>query len=94
MKANKQGTLQFLKKVLTLLGARMSPNRLWQLQMIVNYMKLGRWMLVNGFNANKRVRDRYEVFNAVIDQIANKKTFYTLSLVSTQVIALNTGPAL
>lgn len=54
----------------------MSPNRLWQLQMIVNYMKLGRWMLVNGFNANKRVRDRYEVFNAVIDQIANKKVLY------------------
>lgn len=68
--------LRLFKKSLTLFGSRMSANRLWQFQMIVNYMKLGRWMPSNGFQVKKRVRDRDEVFNVVIERIHDKKVLY------------------
>lgn len=54
----------------------MSAHRLWQCQMVVNYMKLGRWLSENGFNVTKRVRDRSKVFDSVIKQIFDKKVLY------------------
>lgn len=67
---------QHFKKFLTLVGAHVSPNRLHQLQMVVNYMRLGRWMPSNGFQIHKRVRDRSEVFDSVAKQVCNKKVLY------------------
>ncbi len=71
---------RFIKKpfktFLTLLGARMSANCLHWLQMIINYMKLGRWMASSDFQIKKRVRDRAEVFDVVVKQVCDKKVLY------------------
>lgn len=72
----KETILQLFKKSLTLFGARMSAHRLHQFQMVVNYMKLGRWMAVNGFQIKRRVCDRTDVFAAVAKQVHNKKVLY------------------
>lgn len=72
----KKDPFRIFKKILTLIGTHLSEHRLWQLQMFINYMKLGRWMKKMGFNTKKRVRDREEVFDAVIQQICEKKVLY------------------
>ncbi|MBA3668734.1 MAG: class I SAM-dependent methyltransferase [Sphingomonas sp.] len=49
---------------------------LHQLQMVVNYLKLGRWMKQHSFAIPKRVRTRDEVFNAVAATVRDKRVLY------------------
>jgi hypothetical protein len=69
-------TLQLFKRLLTMVGAQMSAPRLHQLQMVVNYMKLGHWMADNGFQIDHRVSDRSAVFDAVAEQVHDKQVLY------------------
>jgi len=57
--------LRSFKETLTRIGARTPDSALHGLQMVVNYMKLGRWMSRRGFEAEGRVRDRAEVLAKV-----------------------------
>ena len=68
--------LQSFKRFLTHIGAHIAPQRLHQLQMVVNYMQLGRWMRDNQFRVNLRVRDRSAVFDAVAKRISDKQVLY------------------
>ena len=68
--------LQRFKQFLTIVGARMSARRLHQLQMVVNYMKLGRWMVRNNFHIERRVPNRSAVFGAVAGRVRDKQVLY------------------
>lgn len=68
--------LQWFKRLLTVLGARMSAPRLHQLQMVVNYMKLGRWMTKNDFRVQRRASGRSAVFAAVADRVHDLRVLY------------------
>jgi hypothetical protein len=72
----KQTAPSFFKKFLTQIGARMSAHSLHQLQMVINYMKLGRWMVKNNFPVQKRLPDREAVFAAVADQVRDRQVLY------------------
>lgn len=72
----KKSLLRYLKYSLTIFGARIGLPRLHNLQMIVNYMKLGRWMKDHGFQVEERVRDRTEVFSVVARQVCRQKVLY------------------
>ena len=72
----KKSLLRSFKHFLTIVGSR-SPNRyLHQLQMVVNYMKLGRWMFGHDFHFNHRVRDRDSVFAAVTKLVRDQRVLY------------------
>jgi hypothetical protein len=68
--------LQFFKETLTVVGAKIPARHLHNMQMVINYMKIGRWMAAHGFHAKARVRDRSEVFAAVVKQVQNKQVLY------------------
>lgn len=68
--------LQRFKQSLTVAGSRMSSNSLHQIQMVVNYMKLGRWMATNNFSVERRVETRDEVFASVAEQVRDKRVLY------------------
>jgi Macrocin-O-methyltransferase (TylF) len=71
----KRSVLRRFKYFLTLIGVRLPPGFLHQIQMVVNYMSLGRWMSVHGFYFN-RVIDRTAVFESVARQVRDKKVLY------------------
>jgi hypothetical protein len=54
----------------------MSAHRLRQIQAVVNYMMLGRWMAENHFHIERRVPDRWAVFASVAEQVYNKQVLY------------------
>jgi hypothetical protein len=72
----RQEFLRIFKAVLTYIGARLSDPMLHRFQMVVNYMKLGRWMADHGYSVRKRVRHRTEVFDAVAQRIRDKRVLY------------------
>jgi len=72
----KNAVRQRFKQVLTTLGARLSSNTLHQLQMVVNYMKLGRWMAKHNFHPDQRALKRSAVFAAVAEQLRNRRVLY------------------
>lgn len=64
------------KQFLTVVGARLSSTSLHRFQLVLNYMKLGRWMVKNNFSIKQRVSDRNKVFAAVADQVRDKHVLY------------------
>ena len=44
--------------------------------MILNYIKLGKWMQTNGFYTNSRFANRNEVFDSVLNEIKEEKVLY------------------
>lgn len=76
MKKIKRSILQYFKYFLTVFGAWTSPNRLHQIQMVVNYMRIGRWMPQNNFDVKKRLPDRYGVFSVVAEKVQDKQVLY------------------
>jgi len=69
--------LRSFKETLTRAGARIPEPGLHQLQMMVNYMKLGRWMARRGFTVPaRRVRDRVAVFDAVARRVRDRDVLY------------------
>ncbi len=72
----KQTAPLFFKKLLTQIGARLSAHSLHQLQMTLNYMKLGRWMVKNNFKVGQRLPTREAVFSIVAEQIRDRQVAY------------------
>lgn len=72
----KKSLLRSFKHVLTTVGSKLPDRYLHQLQMVVNYMKLGRWMHKHDFHFKHRVRDRDAVFAAVAKQVRDKRVLY------------------
>ena len=72
----KEHLLKSFKKLLTLVGARVSTPKLYQLQLAVNYMKLGRWMTDNHFQIKQRKPNRTAVFDAVAERIRDARVLY------------------
>src|SRR5262249_38332061 len=67
--------VMYFKSGLTRAGAHLPEGALHQLQMVVNYMKLGRWVAQHEF-APRRVRDREAVFGAVAERVQDEKVLY------------------
>jgi len=72
----KASLLRVFKELLTLIGARLSNDLLQKLQMVMNYMELGRWMSDNHFEVPHRRRDQYGVWGTVDKQICEKRVLY------------------
>jgi hypothetical protein len=64
------------KRVLTTLGARVRAERLLDAQMVLNYMRLGRWMKDHGFVANHRNATREQCWDDVAQEVANRPVLY------------------
>ncbi len=64
------------KQLLGIVGSRLSEQWLHNLQMVLNYMKLGRWMYQHNFQFSRLVRDHNDVFDAVIEQVRNQRVLY------------------
>jgi hypothetical protein len=69
-------SLRYTKQLLTLIGSRMSKSQLYRLHATVNYLSLGRWMSDHGFRPDRRLRDRWEVFETVASKVADKPVLY------------------
>lgn len=67
--------LRLFKAGLTRAGAHVPDVALHQLQMVVNYMKLGRWAATHDFMP-PRVRDRDAVFEAVAERVRDRDVLY------------------
>ena len=67
--------LSYFKASLTMAGAHLSEGALHRMQMVVNYMKLGRWVANHDF-APQRVMDRNAVFDAVAKRVKDRKVLY------------------
>jgi hypothetical protein len=65
-----------IKQLLTVIGARLSNHALLQLQMVVNHLKLGRWMRDRGYAISRRERNRERVFDAVAKRIRDDRVLY------------------
>ena len=69
--------LLFFKEALTRLGAHVPSAALHQLQMAVNYMKLGRWMAARRFQAPLgRFNHREAVWEVVVNRVQDRVVLY------------------
>jgi hypothetical protein len=68
--------LRTFKYLLTLVGAALSPRVLLQLQMVVNHLRLGRWMRDRGFNFSDRVKNRQAVWDVVAARVRDQRVLY------------------
>lgn len=64
------------KYLLTRIGSRLSKSQLYTLQAVVNHLKLGRWMRDRGFHFDRRLPDRWEVFDVVVSRVQDKRVLY------------------
>jgi hypothetical protein len=67
------GTLKYL---LWKIGTRMPKSQLYQLQGVVNHLRLGRWMRDHDFRFDRLLRNRWEVFDMVASRVADKRVLY------------------
>jgi hypothetical protein len=68
--------LESFKRLLTALGSALPEPALHQLQMVLNYMKLGRWMARHNFRFGPREWSREEVFGAVAKRVGDRRALY------------------
>jgi hypothetical protein len=71
-----KSVLGSFKHLLTLMGEHLSEHILHQFQMVLNYMKLGRWMHQHNFRFGPRVGNRDEVFDVVAKQVCAQRVLY------------------
>jgi Macrocin-O-methyltransferase (TylF) len=64
------------KYLLRLMGARVSKRRLYQLQAIVNHLRLGRWMRDHGFHFDRLAADRWGVFEVMASRVHDQRVLY------------------
>lgn len=64
------------KYLVRLLGARLSPSRLYQLQAVVNQLKLGRWMRDHDFAFERPLAHRWAVFDEVLPRMQDARVLY------------------
>jgi hypothetical protein len=68
--------VRVFKRFLTALGAMLPEKTLHQLQMLLNYMKLGRWAKAQGFVFPIQFAHREQVFNIVAEHIKDRRVLY------------------
>jgi hypothetical protein len=68
--------LRTFKQLLTYFGAILPESFLHSFQMILNYMKLGRWNRAQGFVYPVRFPYRAQVFNVVAEKIKDERVLY------------------
>ena len=61
---------------LTRVGARLSPTRIRQLNSLVNYLEVGRWLKANGFASEPRFADRWLMYDALAAPISAVRVLY------------------
>jgi Macrocin-O-methyltransferase (TylF) len=66
----------FPKYLLRHLGARLSSDQLHRLQHVVNHLKLGRWMQDHGFQFERLVSDRWDVFDVIASRVQDRQVLY------------------
>jgi hypothetical protein len=71
-----QGLIRGFKRFLTVIGAAMQERSLHSLSMVLNYMRLGRWMRSQGFSVPVRYPTRDDVFTVAAEQIRAAKVLY------------------
>jgi hypothetical protein len=59
-----------------LLGARLSQPQLYALQAVVNHLKLGRWMREHGFQFERIVPDKWDLFDVLVPRVEDKAVLY------------------
>ena len=64
------------KRMLTILGSKISAQNLQKLQGVVNYMKVGRWMVDNQFIISERKLFRHPVYDVVADRVRSARVLY------------------
>ncbi len=74
--ALRKALLRNLKQGLTVVGANLSTDALHQLQMVINYMKVGNWMRDHDFHFEQKVRGRTEVFDVVAERVRDRRVLY------------------
>jgi O-methyltransferase len=72
----KESLLSYFKYLLTVIGSWLSIGAHHQVQMVANYMRVGRWMNDHDFRFPQRVMDREGVFATVANRIRNAKVLY------------------
>ncbi len=65
-----------LAQGLTLAGSRTPDGVLHGFQMVLNYLRLGRWMRAHGFEFRNRLARRFELYDVVGARIADRKVLY------------------
>jgi len=68
--------LESFKRLLTVVGSPLPEQTLHQLQMVLNYMKLGRWMARRKFRFRPRAWSREEVFDAAARRVCDRQVLY------------------
>ncbi len=68
--------LRAFKRLLTALGAALPDRALHNLGMVLNYMRLGRWMRRMGFRFPVRLPQREQVFEVAAARISDKQVVY------------------
>lgn len=69
-------TFSYPKYLLWRIGTWMPKSQLYQLQGVVNHLRLGRWMRDHGFRFDRLLRNRWEVFDVVASRVADKRVLY------------------
>ena len=64
------------KQSLTAVGSRVPAGALHGMQLVLNYMRLGRWMRERGFEFPVRVADREGCFALVAERVSERKVLY------------------
>lgn len=68
--------LSCLKSILTRIGALLPMRGHHQLQMVLNYMRLGRWMRDNQFLPRHRCPNRSAVFDIIAERLRDERVLY------------------
>jgi hypothetical protein len=68
--------LRTVKQLLTRIGPRLSPRKLEQIQGVVNYLRVGKWMDERHFTLADRVRDRTAVFDEIAARVSDRRVLY------------------
>jgi hypothetical protein len=66
----------FLRYLLRVLGARLSRAQLHKLQNVVNHLRIGRWVRDRGFEFERVVTSRWEVFDIVASKVQDQRVLY------------------
>ena len=64
------------KRMLTFLGSKMGAQSLQKLQGVVNYMKVGHWMVDNQFSIPERKLPRNPIYDVVADRVCSARVLY------------------
>lgn len=68
--------LQELKYPLTRIGERLDAKTIHYLDSALNYLAVGRWMRVHGFDVNNRAKRREQLFDIVGSEVGDKEVLY------------------